>query len=346
MAETAGSSTPPTPPTTPALPPAAKVTQSPTYIAVINELNVNSDQLLKRQNLMREIELALTARYGVSNRLMSYFVRFDHRRAMMGSADIASLEAILNTITGAEQINILLHSPGGDPTVIEKMIHMCRAHMSGAQPKLRVIVPNIAKSAATLFALGADTILMGYCSELGPIDPQVPISVSGVTQWVSAFAFVGSRDKLMEQLAEAIKRKEPTAGYLTQLATLDIPFTHEMENWIEFSRKTGVTLLDKYMLKPKFPRAAQRKKKAEGIAKKLLSKQLFPVHPQFINGETAKNLGLEVEILSKDEPLWDLLWTFYIRSEVQMNLPIQAPLIKVKSFESSQGSLVIQDTAS
>jgi Serine dehydrogenase proteinase len=256
---------------------------------------------------MRDIEAALTARYGASNRIMSYFVRFDHRRAMMSSADIASIENMLNTITGAEQINVLLHSPGGDPTVIEKMIHMCRMHMSGTQPKLRVIVPNVAKSAATLFALGADTILMGYCSELGPIDPQVPISVSGVTQWVSAFAFVGSRDKLMEQLAEAVKKKEPTAGYLTQLASLNIPFTHEMENWIEFSRKTGATLLNKYMLKPKFPKAAQRQKKADSIAEKLLSKQLFPVHPQFINGETARNLGLEVELLGKDEPLWDLL---------------------------------------
>ena len=114
----------------------------------------------------------------------------------------------------------------------------------------------------------------------------------------------------MEQLAEAVKKKEPTAGYLTQLASLDIPFTHEMENWIEFSEKTGSTLLEKYMLRTKFPNTPQRKKKAEEIADKLLSKQLFPVHPQFINGETAKDLGMEVELLNKDEDLWKMLWKY------------------------------------
>ena len=99
------------------------------------------------------------------------------------------------------------------------------------------------------------------------------------------------------------------------------------------------------MLKPKFPKATQRKKKADEVAGKLLSKQLFPVHPQFINGETARDLGLEVEILSKDEELWKLLWAYYIRSEVQMNLQVQPPLIKIKSFESSQAGLLVQDSA-
>ena len=70
------------------------------------------------------------------------------------------------------------------------MVDMCRHHLAGDQRKLRVIVPNIAKSAATLFALGADEILMGYCSEFGPINPQVQIAVSGVIQWISALAFV------------------------------------------------------------------------------------------------------------------------------------------------------------
>ena len=187
---------------------------------------------------------------------------------------------------------------------------------------------------------------MGYCSELGPIDPQVPISASGITQWVSAYSFANSRDTLMKQIAEAIKKKEPTDGYITQLATLNIPFTHDCENWIQFSKKTGRTLLNKYMLVPKFPKAAQRWKKADEIAGKLLSKELFPVHPQFINGETAKDLGLEVEILDKDEELWKHLWAYYIRSEVQMNIQVQPNAIKIKSFESSSAGLLVQGPAS
>jgi hypothetical protein len=311
---------------------------------ILNELNVNADQLQKRQKLIGEIEKDLSARYGCANRLMSYVFRFGHAKTQMHVADIPNLETVLNSITGADQINLLLHSPGGDGTIVEKIVDMCRAHLSGQHSKLRVIVPNIAKSAATVLALGADQILMGYCSELGPIDPQVPIVVSGMTQWVSAFAFVEARDKLMDQIAEAIKKKEPTVGLLQQLAGLNIPFTDEMENQIGFARKTAITLLDKYMLMQKFLTPQDRTKKAGEIAEKLLSKQLFPVHGHYIDGTTAQKLGLEVEVLDKDDALWKQIWNYYIRCEVQMNISLQPPAIKTKLFESGKTSLVAQDT--
>lgn len=167
-----------------------------------------------------------------------------------------------------------------------------------------------------------------------------------MTQWVSAFAFVEARDKLMGQIAEAVKKKEPTVGLLQQLAGLNIPFTDEMENQIGFAKKTAITLLNKYMLKPRFPDAKKRAKKANEIAQKLLSKQLFPAHGQYIDGATAKGLGLEVELLDKDDTLWKLFWDYYIRCEVQqMNIPLQLGLIKTKLFESgNQVSLVSQDT--
>jgi hypothetical protein len=337
----------PATPATPPVDPATKFNQTPVFMGILNELNYNQDQFQKRQQLALKIEEALTSRYGARNRLMSYVVRFGHPRAGMSSADIPSWETILNSISGAEQINVLLHSPGGDPTIVEKMIHMCRSHLSGNNHKLRVIVPNLAKSAATVLALGSDTIIMGYCSELGPIDPQVQIAVSGMLQWISALAFVESRDRLMDEIAEATRKKKPTAGLLQQLAGLNIPFTQEMENWVGFAKKTAATLLDKYMLKSTVPNQKQRKKKAGEIAAKLLSKELFPVHGQFIDGATARGeLELDVEALDKEDALWQLIWEYYVRSEVQMNIPLQPPLIKIKLFESGETSLVIQDVAS
>ena len=326
--------------------PTTKYSQNPVFMGIINELNSHQDQLQKRQNLIRVIEEMLSSRYGAHNRLISYMFRFGHARSSMSSNDIPSFADILTSISGAEQINLVLHSPGGDPTIVEKMVDMCRSHLSGDHRRLRVVVPNIAKSAATVLALGSDEILMGYCSELGPIDPQVQIAVSGVIQWVSALAFVESRDKLMEEIAEATKKKRPMAGLLQQLAGLNIPFTKEMENWIDFSKKTAATLLDKYMLRSKFPKSQARKKKANDTAEKLLSKQLFPVHGQFIDGATAKQLDLEVEVIDKDDELWQKIWEYYIRCEVQMNMPLQPPMVKIKLFESGQLSLVAQDTAS
>ncbi len=282
---------------TPSPDPTAKYSQAPVFMGIINELNAHQDQLLKRQRVIKEIEEALTARHGAGNRVISYIFRFGHPRSMMTSNDIPSFADVLNSVTGAEQINVILHSPGGDATVVEKMVDMCRSHVSGPKARLRVIVPNVAKSAATVLALGSDAILMGYCSELGPIDPQVQIAVSGVLQWVSALAFVDSRDRLMQAIEDATTKGKPTVGLLQQLAGLNIPFTQEMENWIDFAKKTAANLLDKYMLRPKFVDEAERKRKAEEIAEKLLSKQLFPVHGQFIDAATAQKLDLEIELL-------------------------------------------------
>ena len=53
----------------------------------------------------------------------------------------------------------------------EKLITLVRSAAGEAQ--LRIIVPDYAKSAGTLMALGANTILMSDSSELGPIDPQI-----------------------------------------------------------------------------------------------------------------------------------------------------------------------------
>jgi DNA-dependent RNA polymerase auxiliary subunit epsilon len=332
-------------PPQPPLDPSTKVSTDPVFVRIIGELNVNQDQLQKRQKLLREIEAQLSDRYGAQNRVLSYMFRFDHSQAIMHSSDIPSLEAILNSTSGTEQLALILHSPGGDPTIVEKMVDMCRSHLSGNHKKFRIIVPNVAKSAATVMALGSDEIVMGYCSELGPIDPQVQTVESGQRRWVSAFAFVDARDDLVKKIRTAVKKKEPTLAFVTQLAGLNIPYTQEMENWIEFAKKTAATLLDKYMLQAKFPQAERRKKKADEIVRKLLSKQLFPVHGQFIDAATAQKLDLEIELIDRGEKLWELIWEYYIRSEVQMNVPLQPPLTKTKLFESSSASLVVQGTA-
>jgi hypothetical protein len=339
------SAPPPVPAPTPQPNPLAKAQQSPAFLSIVNELDVNRDQLAKRQALITDIEAALSARYGSDNKMVAYTFRFGHPRASINSADLAPLESVLKSVSGAQQINVLIHSPGGDGTVIEKMVEVARAQLAGQNQKLRVIIPNLAKSAATLFALGADEILMGYTSEIGPIDPQIQIAISGMAHWISALAFVEVRDNLMAAINDAIKKGQPIAGLQMQLASLNMPYTREMENQINFSRKTAVKLLNRYMFASKFANHSTRRKKANKTAGKLLSKQLFPVHGHFINATTAQQqLDLEVDILAQNDPLWELIWSYYVRTEIQMNTGIQLPMVKIKLFESATVSLVTQDT--
>ena len=67
-----------------------------------------------------------------------------------------------------QDLHLLLSSPGGDG---DTAVRLARAAQSRCR-ELTVIVPDAAKSAATLLAIGAHHILMGPSSDLGPIDPQ------------------------------------------------------------------------------------------------------------------------------------------------------------------------------
>jgi len=100
--------------------------------------------------------------------------------------DIPALVNMLLQIGDVDTLSVVLHSPGGDGTVVEKFVALCRVQCR----RLRVIIPHQAKSAATLISLGADEIIMGPSSELGPIDAQVPVTSAGVRRWISAQSFI------------------------------------------------------------------------------------------------------------------------------------------------------------
>lgn len=69
----------------------------------------------------------------------------------------------------AKEIDVLVISNGGDPTVSWRIINMMRERFD----KIGVLLPYSAYSAATLLALGADEIVMHPFSNLGPVDPQI-----------------------------------------------------------------------------------------------------------------------------------------------------------------------------
>ena len=87
--------------------------------------------------------------------------------------DVYGFGDLLQGRSGAD-IDLLLQSPGGDIDIAEKLVYLCRARAKA----FRMIVPESAKSAATLIALAGDVIVMSDTSELGPIDPQVIVTTA------------------------------------------------------------------------------------------------------------------------------------------------------------------------
>lgn len=127
---------------------------------------------LRRRRLIREIE-AQTQRA-----LLCYV----SERPMIDQNDVLGMNALLQHVEPGASITLLLNSPGGDVDAAERLQHMLRESVSprGMQQTgdVEIVVPNRAKSAATVMALGAHQVTMSDTSELGPIDPQVKIQNS------------------------------------------------------------------------------------------------------------------------------------------------------------------------
>lgn len=68
-----------------------------------------------------------------------------------------------------ENVVVIIHSTGGQAGPAFKLASLLRKHCGG----FTVVVPFFAKSAATLFTLGADEIIMSKFAELGPLDVQI-----------------------------------------------------------------------------------------------------------------------------------------------------------------------------
>lgn len=90
--------------------------------------------------------------------------------AQMATDVIPEFAKQLNRIPKeTKEIDVLIVSHGGDPTVSWRIISMLRERFD----KVGVLLPFTAFSAATLLALGADEIVMHPYSNLGPVDPQL-----------------------------------------------------------------------------------------------------------------------------------------------------------------------------
>lgn len=237
-------------------------------------------------------------------------------------ADAAPIGSMLDAIGTSDNLDLMINSPGGSGETAEKVIEMCRQH---CRKEFRVVVPNFAKSAATMIALGADAIVMGYLSELGPIDPQYTISIGNVVQMVSGQSFIQAYETAQNKVKEAIVAEESPVGYLQSLSasTMEPAFIEHCRRGIEFSRDIAKKFLPKYQLRAKFKGKKIGKKRLETLAAEaaedLLSANIRFSHGRLIGGEEARDdVGLNVVVLERDDPAWEAYWELYVRAEVYM----------------------------
>ena len=252
-----------------------------------------------RAALYRSIEKGL----GTNRRLVAFFTSFNFP-VSIGDEDADMLEDVLRaTLQSDGKLVLMINSPGGDLLAAERIVNICRSH--SAQGRYSVIVPKMAKSAATVISLGAHQILMSRTSELGPIDPQVLMTVAGEgARLVPAHEVIESYDDLMQK---AERTKGQLAPFLQQLERYDATKIRHIKSVQALCESIAVRTLQVGMMSD-----VEESAIAEKI-KQFLDPARTGVHGRPIYPDAAKECGLNIELLDLRGALWGNIWDLYVR---------------------------------
>lgn len=203
------------------------------------------------------------------------------------------------------EIDVWIESGGGEASVAYKLVLLLRNFAR----TVRIVVPDYAKSAATLLAIGADSIWMMPAAELGPLDVQIAhpdrenVTVSGLdvsramgflADFAVDYVIVGggsvfestelTRIEILREFSRfAARFFEP------MVAKLDPQLIHKAANDLDVAKQYAERILDLRNLPQDHPANLHDN---EGIAEHLVKH--YPAHEFLISRDEARRLGLPI----------------------------------------------------
>ena len=198
-----------------------------------------------------------------------------------------------------ENLDLILHSPGGSIEAAEAIVSYLRSRFSN----IRVIVPQLAMSAATMIACAADKIVLGKHSSLGPTDPQIIIPTYFGVRSVPAQAVLDQFDLAKEECVDPAR----LSAWLPMLSQYGPDLLVRCESALQLSRELVKAWLESYM----FKHVDDPSEKAEQISNWLADHKNFKSHGRHIPRVDLENRELAVEKLEDDEVFEDLVLSVY-----------------------------------
>ena len=198
-----------------------------------------------------------------------------------------------------DNLDLILHSPGGSAETAEAIVKYLRSRFS----HIRVIVPNLAMSAATMIACAADEIVLGKHSFLGPTDPQIFISTALGDRYAPAQAILDQFDKAQRECVDP----EKIPAWLPMLSQFGPDLLVLCETEIELSKQLVMEWLESYMFKDvENPSAI-----AQTVSSWLSDHAYFKSHARHISRDELESHGLRISHLESDEILQDMVLSVF-----------------------------------
>lgn len=210
---------------------------------------------------------------------------------------VTLFEELVYDAVPSEDLHLVLNSPGGDGETAVRLVRSAQARCR----ELTVIVPDQAKSAATLLAIGAHRILMGPTSDLGPIDPQFQI---GSGSLVAAKDIIAAVD----HAAAAIQDKPDTyplhASLLSDVTALMVQQARSALD------RTGDLLEEAIKSQPdRTPKDI--KNLVTGLKEPLIDRPKH--HGAIFSATDAQSAGLPISLAPPDGYQWKLIWQLWAK---------------------------------
>jgi Serine dehydrogenase proteinase len=212
----------------------------------------------------------------------------------------------IDAVSAEKRVDILIHSTGGDALAAWKLMSMFREKFD----EVAVLVPFMAFSAATLFTLGADEIVMHPHASLGPIDPQVTITLPDGSRRQFSYEDVGAFLRFLMDEVRITEQVHISAIVDRLFSTVDPLNVGAAKRASELSSSVGERLLLMHM------KSSEDKARARQIAENL-NKSFF-AHGDAVSRSRARELNLKVA--PSNPTLEALLWAAYLGIEGYMEL--------------------------
>jgi hypothetical protein len=202
------------------------------------------------------------------------------------------------------EVDVWLESPGGDANAAYKLALILR----DAAAHVRVVVPDYAKSAATLLTLAGDEIYLAPGAEMGPLDAQMPEegSLAGV---ISALNIARAADEVARDAVDlavqggadllqitGLSRAQTIDAMLRFSAEFSEPLVRQLDPKIVHHAKQMLRVTARYA---EHLLAMTGCSRAGQIANRLVEN--FPTHGYVIAYDEARQLGLPVRPLGEYE---------------------------------------------
>jgi hypothetical protein len=242
---------------------------------------------------------------------------------MLDPSDKIGFKTVTDNIPGPN-LDVLIHSPGGYAEAVESLVQQLR----GKYKHIRFIVPSLAKSAATMFVMSGDEIVMDTDAELGPIDPQMRTQ----TGTSPAEAILEQFEKAQAELQQDATRLPSWMPILAQLGpSLLVDCVHAIELAKTLVRDWTKT----YMLKGD-PHAEEKSTK---IANFLSDHTRFKSHARPIKIPDLLPLGVKVTDTRSSPALQAAVDELYCCLDILLG---NSPVFKI--FENGAGDALIRQT--